>query len=61
VFIHKILCVKQSNFVMGRVMLGLAIVALMPVGTAEAQKAHNQAIFLENFFGELRRKVPVGK
>ena len=33
----------------------------MPVDTAEAQKAQNQVIFLENFSDELRRKVPVGK
>jgi hypothetical protein len=37
------------------------IAALMPVETAEAQKAQNQVIFLENFSDELRRKVPVGK
>ncbi len=37
------------------------IVALMPVETAEGQKAQNQVIFLENFFDELRRKVPPGK
>jgi len=37
------------------------IAALMPVDTAEAQKAQNQVIFLENFSDELRRKVPVGK
>jgi hypothetical protein len=40
---------------------GERIVALMPVETAEAQKAQNQVIFLENFSDELRRKVPVGK
>ena len=34
---------------------GKRIVALMPVETAEAQKAQNQVIFLENFFDELRR------
>jgi hypothetical protein len=33
----------------------------MPVDTAEAQKAQNRVIFLENFSDELRRKVPVGK
>ena len=37
------------------------ITVLMPVDTAEAQKAQNQMIFLENFSDELRRKVPVGK
>ena len=33
----------------------------MPVDTAEAQKARNQVIFLEDFFDEVRRKVPIGK
>jgi hypothetical protein len=33
----------------------------MPVETAEGQKARNQVTFLENFFDEIRRKVPVGK
>ncbi len=37
------------------------IVALMPVDTAETQKAQNHVIFLENFFDEVRRKVPPGK
>jgi serine/threonine protein kinase/Tol biopolymer transport system component len=40
---------------------GKRIIALMPVETAEAQKAQSHVIFLENFFDELRRKVPVGK
>jgi eukaryotic-like serine/threonine-protein kinase len=40
---------------------GKRIVALMPVETAEAQKAQNQVTFLENFFDEVRRKVPIGK
>ena len=40
---------------------GKRIAALMPVETAEGQKAQNHVIFLENFFDELRRKVPVGK
>jgi hypothetical protein len=33
----------------------------MPVETPEAQKAQNQVIFLENFFDEVRRRVPIGK
>ena len=37
------------------------IAALMPVDTAEAQKAQGQETFLMNFSIELRRKVPVGK
>jgi hypothetical protein len=40
---------------------GKRIVALMPVETAEAQKAQNQVTFLMNFSDELRRKVPIGK
>ena len=36
---------------------GKRIVALMPVETAEAQKAQNHVIFLENFFDELRRRT----
>jgi hypothetical protein len=37
------------------------IAALMPVETAEAQKAQSHVIFLMNFSDELRRKVPTGK
>jgi Tol biopolymer transport system component len=40
---------------------GKRIVALMPVETAEGQKAQSHVIFLENFFDEVRRKVPIGK
>ena len=40
---------------------GKRIAALMPAEAPEAQKAQNHIIFLENFFEELRRKVPVGK
>jgi len=36
---------------------GKRIVALMPVETAEAQKAQNHVIFLENFFDEVRRRT----
>ena len=38
---------------------GKRIAALMPVDTPEAQKTQNHVIFLENFFDELRRKVPL--
>jgi hypothetical protein len=34
---------------------------LMPAETAEAQEAQNHVVFLENFFDEVRRKVPIGK
>jgi Tol biopolymer transport system component len=40
---------------------GKRIVALMPAETAEDQKAQSHVTFLENFFDEVRRKVPVGK
>jgi Tol biopolymer transport system component/tRNA A-37 threonylcarbamoyl transferase component Bud32 len=40
---------------------GKRIVALMPVETAEAQKAQSQVTFLMNFFDGLRRKAPIGK
>lgn len=40
---------------------GKRIVALMPVETAEGQKAQSHVIFLENFFDEVRRRVPIGK
>ncbi len=36
---------------------GKRIAALMPVETAEAQKAQNHVIFLENFFDEVRRRT----
>jgi serine/threonine protein kinase/Tol biopolymer transport system component len=36
---------------------GKRIVALMPAGTAEDQRAQNHVIFLENFFDEVRRRT----
>ena len=36
---------------------GKRIVALMPVETAEGQKAQSHVIFLENFFDEVRRRT----
>ena len=38
---------------------GKRIAALMPVDTQENQQAQSHVIFLENFFDELRRKVPL--
>jgi len=38
---------------------GKRIVALMPAETQDAQQDRNHVIFLENFFDELRRKVPL--
>ena len=40
---------------------GKRIAALMPVETAEGQKAQSQVTFLMSFSDELRRKVPTGK
>ena len=36
---------------------GKRIAALMPVETAEGQRAQNHVIFLENFFDEVRRRT----
>ena len=40
---------------------GKRIAALMPAETPGQQQAQNHVIFLENFFDELRRRVPAGK
>jgi Tol biopolymer transport system component len=40
---------------------GKRIAAIMPAATSEDHKAQSHVIFLENFFDELRRKVPIGK
>jgi hypothetical protein len=40
---------------------GKRIVALMPVETADGQRARSHVTFLQNFFDDVRRKVPVGK
>jgi Tol biopolymer transport system component len=40
---------------------GKRIAALMPVEAPETKKAQNHVIFLENFFDELRRRVPAPK
>jgi eukaryotic-like serine/threonine-protein kinase len=40
---------------------GKRIAALMPADAPGAQTAPNQVIFLENFFDELRRRVPAAK
>jgi serine/threonine-protein kinase len=41
--------------------VGKRIVAIMPAEAPEDQKAQNQVIFLQNFFDEVRRRVPAGK
>lgn len=40
---------------------GKRIVALFPADGKESQQTQSHVIFLENFFDELKRKVPVGK
>jgi hypothetical protein len=40
---------------------GKRIVALMPAESKGAQEAQNHVVFVENFFDQLRRKVPTGK
>jgi hypothetical protein len=40
---------------------GKRIAALMPVETREAQQPQSHVILLENFFDELRRRVPASK
>jgi hypothetical protein len=37
------------------------IIVFMTAEASEAQQPQNQVIFLQNFFDELRRKVPTGK
>jgi hypothetical protein len=40
---------------------GKRLVVFMPVEGPKTQQTQNHVIFLENFFDELRRKVPTGK
>jgi serine/threonine-protein kinase len=40
---------------------GKRLVVRAPVDTAEGSKADDEVVFLENFFDELRRRVPAGK
>jgi Tol biopolymer transport system component/tRNA A-37 threonylcarbamoyl transferase component Bud32 len=40
---------------------GNRIAALMPVESSQTKQSQNHVVFLENFFDELQRKVPVGK
>jgi hypothetical protein len=39
----------------------LAVVTPMAAAAAEAPKPEHEVVFLENFFDELRRRVPTGK
>ena len=40
---------------------GKRVAVMAPVDTPEAPKADHEVVFLQNFFDELRRRVPVGK
>jgi len=40
---------------------GKRVAVLTPVESAQAPRQEHQVVFLENFFDELRRRVPVGK
>jgi len=40
---------------------GKRIVALMPADASVAQTVQNHVIFLQNFFDELRRRLPASK
>jgi len=40
---------------------GKRVAVLTPVESAEAPKQEHEVVFLENFFDELRRRVPLGK
>jgi Tol biopolymer transport system component len=56
---------KQIGGVVGAKNVDLApdgkrIIALMPTETPKAQQAQSHVTFLQNFFDELRRRVPVG-
>jgi len=40
---------------------GKRVVVVTPVASAEAPKQEHQVVFVQNFFDELRRRVPLGK
>jgi hypothetical protein len=40
---------------------GKRVVVVTPVESAGAPKQEHEVVFLENFFDELHRRVPVGK
>ena len=40
---------------------GKRVAVLTPLETPEARTQEHEVVFLENFFDELRRRVPVGK
>jgi hypothetical protein len=40
---------------------GKRLAVMTPVAAAEPPKPEHEVVFLENFFDELRRRVPAGK
>ena len=40
---------------------GKRVAVLTPVESADAPKQEHEVVFLQNFFDELRRRVPLGK
>jgi len=40
---------------------GKRVAVLTPVESADALEQEDEVVFLQNFFDELRRRVPVGK
>jgi hypothetical protein len=40
---------------------GRRVAVVTPVESAEAPKQEHEVVFLQNFFDELRRRVPLGK
>jgi hypothetical protein len=40
---------------------GKRVAVVTPVESAEAPKQEHEVVFLQNFFDELRRRVPLGK
>jgi hypothetical protein len=40
---------------------GTRVVVVTPAGSAEAVTREHDVVFLQNFFDELRRKVPLGQ
>ena len=40
---------------------GKRVVVVTPVTSADAPKQEHEVVFLQNFFDELRRRVPLGK
>ena len=40
---------------------GKRLIVFMPTATVGAPKAEHTVVFVQNFFDELRRRVPVGR